>query len=135
MYSPLKLILVATVAFLAALVAPLGADASEALQLPYSVEGPSSLESVARSLGATGTQVIDLGHDMSIMGVYMPTGSGMVTLDAYIYKCEPLRCTLHAFITTGKQKLVLALEDNATELVVKSTSGMTVMRMPTPGYR
>ncbi|MBN8740586.1 MAG: hypothetical protein J0H86_13855 [Xanthomonadaceae bacterium] len=119
---------------LACLAIPLGAAADEVPQPPYSTQGQEKLTEAARSMGAFGTEVLDLGEGMSIVGVYLPRGSGTVTLDAYIYTCEPSRCTLHAFLQTSQRKLKLALEDNATELVLKSASGMTLMIIRTPTY-
>lgn len=78
------------------------------------------------------SQEIDLGRGLKLVGFFQSYGSGIETINAYIYTCEIGKCKLFVFLRTWKSQVTLELIEETKEMVLKSHDGTIIFRMPFP---
>ena len=73
-----------------------------------------------------------VGSGLKLVGFFQPYGSGIQTINAYIYMCEIGNCKLIVFLGAWKSQVTMALLDKTKELILKSHDGTIIFRMPFP---
>ena len=95
--------------------------------LPDSIERKSKLLELANKYGFIDIQEIKITDNVQVVGIFEPWGSGIVTVKAYIYTCEPSACRLFTFLRSLEKKLFVNLDYSRKELQLKSASGEIVL--------
>lgn len=78
------------------------------------------------------SQEISLGRGLKLVGVFQSYGSGIETINAYIYTCEIGKCKLFVFLRTWKNQVTMELLEETKEMILKSHDGTIIFRMPFP---
>jgi len=78
------------------------------------------------------SQEIEFGKGLKLVGFFQSYGSGIDTINAYIYTCEIGKCKLFVFLRTWKSQVTLELIKETKEMVLKSHDGIIIFRMPFP---
>jgi hypothetical protein len=73
-----------------------------------------------------------VGSGLKLVGFFQSYGSGIETINAYIYTCEIGKCKLFVFLRTWKSQVSMALLEKTKELILKSHDGTIIFRMPFP---
>jgi len=102
---------------------------------PYRIDGLDELKTLIlekKRRVSVELQEIDLGKRLKLVGLFQSYGSGIETINAYIYTCEVGDCELFVFVRTWVSQVTLELIKETKEMVLKSHDGTIIFRMPFP---
>lgn len=102
---------------------------------PYMTDGLDELKTLLlekKQHVPIASQEIDLGKELKLLGVFQSYGSGIETINAYIYTCEPGKCKLFVFLRTWKSQVTMDLIKETKEMILKSDDGTIMFRLPFP---
>ncbi|HEW98312.1 MAG: hypothetical protein DRR16_29715 [Candidatus Parabeggiatoa sp. nov. 3] len=109
---------------------------------PYMTDGLDELKTLIVEMKRhipISSQEIDLdlglGRGIKVVGFFHSYGSGIETINAYIYMCETGNCQLFVFCQTWKSQVTLDILKKTKEMILKSDDGTIVFRMPFPYVR
>jgi len=102
---------------------------------PYRIDGLDELKTFIlkkKRRVSVDSQEINLGSGRKLVGFFQSYGSGIETINAYIYTCEVGDCELYVFLRTWASKVTLELIKETKEMVLKSHDGTIIFRMSFP---
>jgi len=105
------------------------------LLLPYMTDGLDELKTLIlenKRRIPIDLQEIDLRIGGKLVGFFQSYGSGIETINAYIYTCEIGKCKLFVFLRTWKSQVTMEILEKTKEMILKSHDGTIIFRMLFP---